>query len=937
MPITKVTGIVLGDDVTTETKLEAAIAPIRTSAESANTKADNNRQDLDANTGVTNQVRQELDVAKADITSLQAGQCGGIVAFATRAIMNANLNYNESTAAMVMNDNAANNGYYRKLGASGSGLWVKSTDDSLSNLEALVNSIHPVSIVGGTTGSINFNMKNRTAEVKNGFDLFLGAASSHIVISPQDISLSHIPENQYTYAHYWYVEPNTQVLRVGTRNSQPPSKEAYIIGVTYLQHALGQNSYLFEMVDKFDNRLPITGIQGGLAWSGGGVLQGMVCDFKTNEVRIERTVNVYASGQNIGIPNQVIKFSDHGIKDTDGYVALMLRRYTNGAERTSIKDVKITDTFFYLVGWTQYQTTSQFMCSSDNVIAIFTADGHVQTNCLIPPRCIGRNPNNVLGTTGGTNSSYATQFGVLINPANMTLDLQTKELSVSSSETYVSCSPSAMSGGRAYFQIHPQTFDVSTLNDGWLWVIWYDWYNNKLMVTDATQTVAGSFATIIAYRWDKRMWWISNGTEQPNFIDSNGDKIDLIPQSGGGSGGSIFTEQGNRMLFPRKLFMVEGEELPVFKRSMFAKYREEDLDSMNVFMTPSMEAKMQRGQRHYRSIENELYIMPEQLGANGEIAGVRMTHVSQPDNRYNVDVTIKSADKSVAAGQSRKMLFIGDSLTEVGMANDFKNKMQNKYNCTIDVVGTYASSYTHGIASEGRGYWQYRSFIGKCNRTGAPHTLAPSGASTTGKWENPFLRLATQEDKNKNPSLCFTMTSSEVETSYADNPNLGNYYIFDFQYYFDNHGVDKPDFLTIALSTNDINLQRNLYTYDQRMFFMKEGLRLMLRSIQAASPSTKVAVIPAPISAASSTGYTRWEAENANWIYECQNICEEYGVDFLPIYLHVPRDYQNPWASNTEVAGTMMKKAVVTDWVHFDEVGRDMYCNASTAWAVNRT
>lgn len=927
--ITKVTGIVLGDDVVTNVKMETAIKPIRDVADEANNTSTSNKEKLEIANDYTKNIREELDVVKTEVNNLQAGQGGGLIGFSTYTEMNAQLNHPEGTVGQVMNDKEALNGEYRKVGASGSGSWVKSSDSTVETLQRLLKTRVRMATVGGTIGSIQYDMSTNTAKLVRYLDLFLGSSSSHNQLPAQTISLAHIPPEHQTYAHYWYVEPNTTTIRVGTASESFPSLESDIIGITYRGHVIGANSNLFQIVDAEKNRLTVEDVQGGLPWSGGGAMHSIVCDFHDKEVRVEAECNLYSTSTSLAVPRQTLKFSEHNVKDTDGYVALMFRRYKNSQE--------VTDSELYLISWAQWLSTSPTLPSSDALVAIFTDDGSVQSNAITPPRCIGNNKSvNPHKVTGGTLSTHNTSFNVLINPNNMTLNLKTKTLSVSSTETYVGVVPSALSLGRAYMQIKPQEFDCSALVDQYLWVIWYDWHSQKLVATDAVQNVPSQYATIVAYRWDTRMWWISNGIEQPNFIGEDGLPINLLNNGTGETSTSSFTEEGNRLVFPNKLFLVEGEELPLFKRSMFAKYTEAALDSMNVFITPSVEAKTKRGQRHYRSIENELYVTPEMLGKNGEVASVRMTHVAYPDNRYNVPVTIKSAPKEDADGKDKTMLFIGDSLTEGSMASDFKNKMKDKYNCDIKVVGTYSSAYTKNIASEGRGWWQYRSFIGKCNKTGAPHTLAPSGATATGKWENPFLRLATTKDKNKNPDLCFTMTSSVSETSYAENPNLGDYYIFDFDYYLSNHKVDKPDFITIALSTNDINLQRDVYDYDKRMFYMKEGLRLMLRSIQASLPSAKVAIIPAPISAASTTGYTRWEAENTNWLYECQKICKEYEVDFVPVYLHVPRDYQNPWASNVDVPNTMMKRGHVTDWVHFDEMGRDMYCNATTAWAVNR-
>ena len=74
-----------------------------------------------------NQITDEALLAAhtASITSLQAGQAAGTVAFSTLALMNANLNYPAQTKGQVLADGTpANNGNYIKSGASGAGSWT---------------------------------------------------------------------------------------------------------------------------------------------------------------------------------------------------------------------------------------------------------------------------------------------------------------------------------------------------------------------------------------------------------------------------------------------------------------------------------------------------------------------------------------------------------------------------------------------------------------------------------------------------------------------------------------------------------------------------------------------------------------------------------------------------------------------------------------------
>lgn len=67
-----------------------------------------------------------IDVA---VAAIDAAQSAGVVGFATKALMDANLAHPADTIAYVTNDATLNlNGLYRKIGASGAGSWLLSAD-----------------------------------------------------------------------------------------------------------------------------------------------------------------------------------------------------------------------------------------------------------------------------------------------------------------------------------------------------------------------------------------------------------------------------------------------------------------------------------------------------------------------------------------------------------------------------------------------------------------------------------------------------------------------------------------------------------------------------------------------------------------------------------------------------------------------------------------
>lgn len=76
-----------------------------------------------------NTYTDQINNNTASIETLTNSQVAGVIAYETKAIMDADLSYDENTIAYVREDSTdTNNGIYRKVGASGSGSWIKAGD-----------------------------------------------------------------------------------------------------------------------------------------------------------------------------------------------------------------------------------------------------------------------------------------------------------------------------------------------------------------------------------------------------------------------------------------------------------------------------------------------------------------------------------------------------------------------------------------------------------------------------------------------------------------------------------------------------------------------------------------------------------------------------------------------------------------------------------------
>lgn len=73
-------------------------------------------------------VEESLTSIEEDISTLQTGQGSGVIAYATRALLDSDLAHNEGDVGYVTNDlTIANNGVYRKVGDTGVGSWAQSS------------------------------------------------------------------------------------------------------------------------------------------------------------------------------------------------------------------------------------------------------------------------------------------------------------------------------------------------------------------------------------------------------------------------------------------------------------------------------------------------------------------------------------------------------------------------------------------------------------------------------------------------------------------------------------------------------------------------------------------------------------------------------------------------------------------------------------------
>lgn len=388
-----------------------------------------------------------------------------------------------------------------------------------------------------------------------------------------------------------------------------------------------------------------------------------------------------------------------------------------------------------------------------------------------------------------------------------------------------------------------------------------------------------------------------------------------------------------RGVFPRKLYFVAGKPLRVYKKPCFTT-SEQNTDAVDFWVDTGSSSVADR----FLQANDTVVLDPSSLGTK---LSFNYKSKTVSNTRYIGTTDVHVAPEGAVDGSSINLLMFGDSLTEGGMTAALSSALQAR-GATVTPVGTYISSANGNNRGEGRGFWNYRSFIGKDNySTGVgPHTRSAGGKTNTSKFENPFLKLASAQDKVDHPDWCFRFTGADRELSYAeDTDKTGDFYLFDFAWYRSEHSVPAPDVITIALSTNDINLDRASYTQEERLQFMRLGLEVMVRQIRANLPTTPIGIIPAPAWSSTDTGDGRWMTETASWIDQCMTDVEtlnaELGnISVIPVWPFMSEDWAFLYASSAPLNPTSsVQVKQITDWVHFDPVGIEQYVSVLEAWA----
>ena len=278
---------------------------------------------------------------------------------------------------------------------------------------------------------------------------------------------------------------------------------------------------------------------------------------------------------------------------------------------------------------------------------------------------------------------------------------------------------------------------------------------------------------------------------------------------------------------------------PIYKNGLF-----KSLDG-NRKTTVVLETILSNNEFKRYEINNPTYLKASDIGNSAKF--VFETQLTTKIYKY-----ITNIYKSTTTGHvsSIKLMTIGDSLTQGNLnvsVSPLAQMMSRLSSLGINIIpcGTFdmndgRDGINNTYISEGRGYWNYQSFAGKASSVYGQTISISTGTGLTSKFENPFLKLATTQDKTDHPDWCFRHTGSADELSYSeDSDKTGDFYIFDFAFYLTQHSVTTPDIITIALGVNDWQ-EAGIMNIDDVYLSMQ----IIYLQIRSALPNVKIMIVP---------------------------------------------------------------------------------------------
>ncbi|QDI12577.1 SGNH/GDSL hydrolase family protein [Serratia marcescens] len=227
-------------------------------------------------------------------------------------------------------------------------------------------------------------------------------------------------------------------------------------------------------------------------------------------------------------------------------------------------------------------------------------------------------------------------------------------------------------------------------------------------------------------------------------------------------------QQSTDVMFPSSVYLVAGRPVTLYGENFISGVREW-LSGANMAISSTPAAGKPSV---LRSALPDVTFRPEEIG------GTTIEVNARADDTANV--FRKSAAVRVAtpvADETIKVCALMDSHGSICVP--WLYRAVNSTGSVYQGVGMYS---IEGIPFEGRAGWATFSYMGR---------------RAEEQFTNPFLKIADANDKSSWPQWCYDTAYSGQ--SYADNPNLPSYHIFDVAAWAAARGLTAADKLVVVL------------------------------------------------------------------------------------------------------------------------------------------
>lgn len=266
------------------------------------------------------------------------------------------------------------------------------------------------------------------------------------------------------------------------------------------------------------------------------------------------------------------------------------------------------------------------------------------------------------------------------------------------------------------------------------------------------------------------------------------------------------------------------------------------------------------------------YLSPQGTVNPADLAGntFDLVVVDRKASNYAYARSVIHREASATQTGTVKVIMIGDSLGDNCLAALYWTFTGLGAAMTTYGTRTFDAGGGVTVKHECRPGWSTADYIGK---------FRPAA--------NPFLRTATGTDKTNTPALCFADDGSG--RSYADNPNLTDYSIFDWTTWATTATVTLTDriILILALGRNDAT--------DVDWIDYQEDI---VDQFKANFPNGSV-IIPAETNGADVTGQSRWNVTRQiiqKKLELFDNLANaDRGVFVAPAWAHMAADVGYPY------------------------------------------